>query len=254
MKHELIASLIKRIKSEITPRSSLVYLKDYDITAYLPIVISTVYLYTRPKKGHNRTSIYMSEIIAAVGHNIRTKLKLKRDSALAAKTGAFMLYSFEAIGLLQVVLGQGHKHATYVVQILNDTGLIALWNSLDPSQITKLPSERPYAPWISTRHETGLLMIKTSNPKVLSTVKPESHPILYECLNRSQSVGWRINKEVYEIYTWALRNKTEAFSDIWEATNPEARTTKLREAKAISDIAKRFLNKSFYHLYYYDFR
>jgi DNA-directed RNA polymerase len=36
--------------------------------------------------------------------------------------------------------------------------------------------------------------------------------------------------------------------------NPEAKSSKLREAKAVGSIAKRFLTGVFYHLYYFDFR
>jgi len=254
MRNKLINSLNKRIKQEIPLRSALMYLKDYKVEDYIHIVIATLYLYTRPRKGHQKTSLYFSEIICAIGHNVRNKLKQKRDSGAAAKTGAFLLYSFEEQEILRVVLGQGFKHATYVVQVIDDDMICKLWSTLDPSEVTKLPAEEPYAPWTSTKHNTGLSMIKTGNMEVLSKVKPETHPILFECLNRSQSVGWRINREIYDIHLWALRNKTDAFADIWEAQNPEAKATKLREAKAIGEIAKRFLEKEFYHAYYYDFR
>lgn len=253
-KQKLIASLISRIGTEIAERSSIHYLTEQDINEYYSVLVSTVYLYTRPKKGYNKQSTYFAEIIAAIGHNVRNKLKLKRDSGAAAKTGAFLLYSFEALGMLKVILAHGVKHATYVVQVLDDDAISALWNSLASSQIVKLPSDRPFSEWTTTKHETGIQMIKTGNLDVARNVTVDTHPILFECLNRSQQVGWQINKDVYDIHTWALRNKTDAFSEIWEATNLEARATKLREAKAIGDIARRFVGKTFYHLYYYDFR
>jgi DNA-directed RNA polymerase len=78
--------------------------------------------------------------------------------------------------------------------------------------------------------------------------------MLFDAINKSQQIGWQINKELLDIIQWALRNKTEAFSDIWEQQNPEARTTKLRESRTIIDIAKKFVDKHIYHLYYYDFR
>lgn len=253
-KQKLISSLVSRISTEIVDRSSIYYLKEQDINEYYPTLVSTVYLYTRPKKGHNKQSTYFAEVISAIGHGVRNKLKLKRDSAAAAKTGAFLLYSFEELGMLKVILAHGTKHATYVVQVLDDDAISLLWNSLASSQIVKLPSDKPFKDWITSRHETGIQMIKTGNTEVIRSVTPETHPILFECLNRSQHVGWNVNKDIYDIHAWALRNKTDAFSDIWEATNLEARATKLREAKAIGDIAKRFLSKTFYHLYYYDFR
>lgn len=255
MKQKLIESIRIRLRIEISERSSLRYLQKIPIEEYFDSVISVIYLYTRAKRGSRKNTIYMVEVIAAIGHNIRNKYKLRRDSAIAAKTGAFILYTFEEFGLLQIVLGQGAKgHATYIVQVLDDDAICGLWENLDPSQIEKLPSEKPYSKWTSSKHETGIFLVKTGNKEVLDKISPEIHPIIFDCVNKAQRVGWIINDFTYEIHLWALRNKTDAFSDIWELHNIEARATKLRETRAIGDIAKRFLGKTFYHLYYYDFR
>lgn len=255
MKQQIAISIEERIKSEISCRNPLKYLNNYKPTEYIDNVISIVYLYTRAKKGQNKNTIYLTEIISAIGHAIRNKYKLKRDSALAAKTGAFMLYSFEYFQILQVTLGQGaNGHASYIVQVLDDDAICKLWENLDPHQIEKLPSTKPYAPWISTKHPSGLTLIKTGNKDVLEQVSLETHPIIFACVNKAQEIGWQINKNIYELYLWALRNKAEAFSEIWEQQNPQAKATKLREAVAIGSIAKRFLDDTFYHLYYYDFR
>lgn len=254
MRTELKQMLSDRILREIAPQSPLKVLRELDIEGCLDTAISVVYLYTRMKKGTNKT-VYMTEVISAIGHNLINRFKLKRDSALAAKIGAFFLYSFEQLELIQIVLGQGNKsHAAYILQVVDDEGVVALWESIPSSQIEKLPSETPYAPWQNGRHETGSFMIKTGNKDVLTKVQEDTHPILFECLNKAQRVGWQVNEEIYDIQKWALRNKTAAFRDIWEQRNPEAKTTKLREARAISGMAGRFLGKTFYHLYYYDFR
>lgn len=255
MKKQIVDSLVNRLKTEISNHNPLKYLLQHKVEDYIDNVISVVYLYTRPKKGPNKNSIYLTEIIAAIGHNVRNKFKLKRDSALAAKTGAFILYTFEELSVLEVLLGQGSKgHATYIVQVNNDEAICKLWSNLDPSQIEKLPSEKPYAPWTSAKHETGLWIVKTGNKKVLDSLTPETHPIIFDCINKAQSTGWMVNEDLFNIYNWALRNKTEAFSDIWDLQNKEARATKLREARTIGEIAKKFLGKVFYHIYYYDFR
>lgn len=255
MKSKIVESLRKRLQEEITPQNPLRYLQDHIIEDYIDSVISTVYLYTRPKKGTTNVSIYLVELIAAIGHGVRGKLKQKRNSALAAKTGAFLLYSFEEIRLIEVTLGAGAKgHASYVVNVVNDDAICSLWGSLAIDKVEKLPSETPYAPWTSHRHETGAIMVKTGNKAVLESLSPESHPLVFTCINKAQTVGWNINRDIYDIHLWALRNKTDAFADIWEQQNPEAKTTKMREAKAIGSVAKRFLGKTFFHLYYFDFR
>jgi len=254
MKQQLIASLKSRLKSEIAPQSPLRYLTKLAVEDYIDNVISVIYLYTRTKRGANKT-LYFTEFISAIGHNIRSKYKLKRDSAVAAKIGAFILYSFEEMCILQVILGAGIKgHAQYIVQVLNDEAICILWESVGPHTIEKLPSETPYSPWITSRHEAGIFLVKTGNKGVNDQLSPETHPLIFKCVNKAQAVSWKINEDIYNIHLWALRNKTEAFSDIWEQHNAEARATKLREAKAIGDIAKRFLGKPFYHLYYFDFR
>jgi DNA-directed RNA polymerase len=139
------------------------------------------------------------------------------------------------------------KHAAYIIQVLNDEIICELWEKVEVNAVEKLPSLTPYAPWTNLRHESGVVMIKTGSKEVMSKVTPETHPIIFECINRSQAMGWRVNNDVFHMYSWALRNKTEAFSDIWDSQNPEAKATKLREAKAIGNIAKRFIGKTFYH-------
>jgi DNA-directed RNA polymerase len=255
MRQQIIQSIKSRLKEEIAPQSPLKYLFQLDPEAYIDTVISIVYLYTRAKRGANKNTIYLTEVISAIGHGIRNKFKLKRDSAIAAKTGAFMLYTFEQLSIVQVMLGQSSNgHNSYIIQVLDDETISKLWETLNPAEIEKLPSETPYTPWFTTRHPTGANMVKTGNKDVLDKITPETHPIIFDCINKAQSIGWLVNKEIYDLHLWALRNKTDAFAEIWEQQNPEAKSTKLREAKAIGGIAKRFLNKTFYHLYYYDFR
>jgi DNA-directed RNA polymerase len=159
-----------------------------------------------------------------------------------------MLYNFEALGVLQVVMGQGaNGHNSYIVQVTNDEAICDMWSQLSSVGIEKLPSETPYSAWTSTKHITGATMVKTGNRDILESLTPDTHSIVFDCINKAQEIGWQVNKAVYDIHTWALRNKTDAFAEIWEQSNPEARATKLREAKAIGDIAKRFLGKTFYH-------
>jgi DNA-directed RNA polymerase len=256
MKDKLKSIIEERLATEIpvTSRSPLKYLKKFSVDDYLDSIISVVHLYTRLKRGSTHTILFV-EVISAIGHSVRSLLKQKTDSALAAKTGAFFLYAFEALGMLQVTLGKGSKgHATYIIQVIDDEKICELWAQVPDNKAEKMPALIPFDDWISSRHSTGKAIIKTTNKEVLAQVTPETHPIIFESLNKSQHVGWRINEDIYKLYTWALRNKTEAFSDIWDQSNPEARATKLREARAIGDIARRLLGATFFHLYYYDFR
>lgn len=255
-KQKLVASIERRLDEEITKQNPLKFLKTFKVEDYIDSVISITYLYTRLKKNNNKhKSIYVPEVISAIGHGVRNKLKQKRDSSLAARAGAFFLYSFEELGILKVVLGAANNgHAGYIIEILKDDILGELWKTLQENKTEKLPSSKPYAPWVTTRHETGCVMIKTNNKAILETVLPETHPIVYVVLNKAQEVGWLINKDVYDLQVWALKEETDAFSEIWDQANSEAKASKLREAKSISVIAERFIDRTFYHLYSYDFR
>ena len=260
-KQKIVGSLLRRLGAEIVKQNPVKFLsaEDINIEIVADISISSLYLYTRTGKGSKKKSLYLSDIVSAIGHAVRNKFKLKRDSAIAAKAGAFILYSFEEQGIIQVALGRADSgknagHGQYVVNVLNEDAMSQMWDTLSLNRTEKLPSLTPYAAWTSTRHDTGAIMVKTANRDVLKYLTPETHPLVYNTLNRAQVTGWLINDDIYPIYVWALRNRTDAFAEIWEMYNPEAKQSKIREAKAIGSIAKRFIGKTFYHLYYFDFR
>ena len=217
-------------------------------------MIEVLYLYTRVKRGKNKT-IYLTEVIVAMGNSIRNKLQEKRDSGLAAKTGAFFIGVFRDLELISIQLGKGPKgHAAYFITVLDDDALRELWAALDPHKIEKMPRAEPYKPWDSYLHETNVACIKTGNRSVMAQVSPKTHPMLFECLNRSQRVGWKINHDIYAVSSWALKAKAEAFNEIWLQTNQEAFKTKLREAITLGEMATKFINSELYHLYTFDFR
>ena len=250
----LIKTILYESILDAPANSSVAYLKKHDIEKYLDSVISVLYLYTRPKKN-KITSIFFTEVVVALGNTIRNRLKERRDSGIAARTGALVLHVFEDLEFLRVIMSKGlNGHQSYVIEVLNDDALRELWSKLDPHQIEKMPGEVPYAPWTSYKHETGLYAIKTGNQQVIESISPETHPIVFDALNKPQTVIWRINKDIYNIFNWALKNKTEAFSDIWLQTNPEAVKTKLREAQTLYDMATKFLDSQICHQYYFDFR
>jgi hypothetical protein len=257
MKTKIIASLQRRISEELNVLNpvSLLADKEIDLSKVVDIAVSILYLYTRSSKSNSVKSGMMVEIITAVGAQVRSHLKLKKDTAVASKLGAFILYSFEELGIVKVELSSGNsKHAAYVVKLTDDNALSKMWESVEVHIEEKLPQDHPYEPWTSTKHPTGATLIKTNSKIVLSEVTPETHPIVFDTVNKAQQVGWNINKEIHSLASWALRNKTDAFKDIWSLPSPEAKASKIREAKAVISIASKFLERNFYHLYYLDFR
>lgn len=254
-KQKLVDSIRHRIEVELSARNPVKFLKELDVELLADITVSVTYLYTRLTRGSSKKTVTMAEVVSAIGHGIRNKYKFKRDSAIAAKAGSFLLYSLDTLGVVGIRLGKGNNnHQTYIIEVINDDALSAMWNTLTVNKTEKLPSEIPYVSWKTSRHETGAFLVKTSNKDVLDALTIETHPIVFSTVNKAQQIGWKINESVYNIQQWALRNKTDAFADIWEQQNPEAKQSKLREAQTIGSIAHRFLGKTFYHLYYLDFR
>ncbi len=196
-----------------------------------------------------------SEMICAIGHATVSCAKLSQNSGLAAKSGAFILYTFEELKVIKVFMGSAaNGHGAYLIEVINEELLSKLWETIEIDKTEKLPSTTPYADWLSGKHETGKSLIKTYNLPVLNEVSIETHPIVFNTVNASQRIGWQINNDILPIVNWALRNKTDAFADIWELQNPEAKRSKVREAATIASMAGRFVGKTFYHLYYFDFR
>jgi hypothetical protein len=252
MRQKLVDSIAHRLKHEVSSRNPVKFLQQIDAEDVVDVATSTLYLYTRTSRSFRRKDTgrlaNMAEVASAVGHAVRNHMKERRDSALAVKSGAFILYSFELAGIIQLEMTIGDSgHGTYFLKVTDDDALSALWDNLKLEKTEKLPALEPYADWTSTKHDTGAILVKTENREVLQMLSPETHPMVFGCVNKAQKIGWTINKDVYSVFVWALRNKTEAFSDIWELQNQEARASKVREAKTVGSIAKRFLDKTFYH-------
>ena len=262
LKAKLITNLEKRMYSEITSKSPLKYLidtADGDIPpeefaeTLIRECILCLHQFSR-RKGAGASVCFFAEVICAVGNSFMKTLGMRRDSSVAAKTGAFALYTFESARLIEVSLGQGKRgHAAYIVTIKEDNKLNSLFNEIPFDKTLKLPATSPYSPFETCFHETGARLIKTKDQKALS-ITAKSHPIVFESVNKSMKTGWRINRDVLLIYKWALKNHTDAFAEIWEMQSPAAKASKMRETKTIGDMAERLLDMTFYHMYYLDFR
>ena len=243
-----------RLESDEIPKppSPLRKLREFDLKELLDVVIPVLYLYTRGKKDE---PIFLTEAVCAIGRAVLSHFEQPKDSGLAAKIGAFLLYSFEVGKILTVIKAQGKgKNAAYRIIINDDASIRLLWESLDSSYVEKLPSLEEFKPYETSEHPTGHKLVKTNNKTVLKRLTKQTHPIVFNAVNKAMKTGWRVNTRVFDVAMWSLRNKVVAFNDIWSQQNPEARRTKLRESRTILDIAFRFLDKTFYHLMYLDFR
>lgn len=250
MKQKLITSFQEEL-AKIAPQSSVKFIKEISAEELALLSIKSIYLYTRKGKG---SKIAFAETAVAVGNDIRAFCSLKKDSGNAAKIGAFIIYVYQCAGFLSIELSNGKKHATYYVNVEDDEALNEIWETVPTEKTEKLPSPEPYVAWENAYHPTGAVLVKTHSKEVLNSISAKTHPIIFNAINRAQKVGWQINKEMMGIFEWALKHKAEAFADIWEMQSPEAKQSKIREARAILSIAKRFKDSIFYHIYYADFR
>lgn len=250
----LLKSISGRIANEISNRDKIAFLKNLDIAVCVEILVSTVYLYSRPRKSKENRIVFAA-IASAIGHAIRGEYKLKKDSAVAVKAGAFLLYSLEELGIACLEKKRGrNNHGSYFFTVLDEEAIKDLWAALPKHTIAKIPSEAPYAEWRGAIHETGAHLIKTGNKGILSEVSLEKTPMIFECVNRMQNTAWVLSEEIYLLQKWALKIKAPVFDSIWKISNSESKASKLREVKTVFLIASKFIGKSFYHMYYMDFR
>jgi len=186
--NDLVDILNTRLETELTEKVSIKFLRDIPSERCIMDTLIVTYLYTRVDRGSNKVALF-SEIILNIGRRIRRGHKV--DTALEARTGAFLLYNFEIAGLIRVNLGQGKsKHATYVVDVLDDDTLAAMWNKVEAVEVDKVPFTTELPPWTSSRHQCGAQIVKTRDTDVLRKLTPETHPIVFDCVNKAQSVGW----------------------------------------------------------------
>jgi len=251
MKNKLITLLSLRVEDEIGDRESLAVLKKYDVERYIDTCIITLY-------NHSKTTneaCYLAPTAASIGRRVIKKLKLGVDSALAARIGCFVLYSFEQLGVMSLVYGKSkYKNAAYSIKIKDADLLDHLWSTTYPGLGGILPSSQPYEDWETTKHENGTLLLKTQSSRMLREVTVERCPMLFEAVNKMQRTAYQVNRPVLEIALWAFKNKEEAFNEVWDESNKQAKTSKVRDTKAILTIAGKMKYFKFYHQFTFDFR
>jgi DNA-directed RNA polymerase len=248
----LVESWNRRARAEISPNEAISFLREINTVSLLDDVISTLYLFTRPSRGSDVH--YFTDVANRIGGIVRRRLSLPLDTGTNVRAGAFLLYTFEELGITTVGQAARNNHAAYTVVIKDEEALKRLWGAVPATRTTQMPSLTTYAPWRAGIHSNGKKMIKTGNKEILAKLDFTEDFLLFENLNKSQAIGWNVSEEVVSIAKWALRIKADAFLDIWEASNREAKATKLRESETILEIANKFLHETFYHQYYYDFR
>jgi DNA-directed RNA polymerase len=256
MKQQLYKALQRRLATEVSSRQEIYFLRNLDLEELVDkILIPETYLYTRGGERSGNETIFV-DIATAIGKKVLGMARIKLDTPKALRIGSFLLYSMEELGIINLFKGASSRtsNATYQIELVNNKKLVEMFESLPHEKIDKIPNKKPYSPWTCGYHQNGLALVKTGAKEVLKKLDPNTHPMVFNLVNKMQKVGWNVNHEVYHLQAWALRNQAEAFNDIWNAPSRESMESKYREAETISSIAERFLDSTFYHQYYYDFR
>jgi len=260
MRNELKKDLEERIATELHKLSDIAFLKEISIDSYFDEAVSILYLYTRVSKVYkrgNKKLVCFTEVCATIGRKIMALNGLKRDSLKATRAGAFFIYTFDKFGILEIYMERLKQDKfTYRIRVLKENKMRAVWKRTIGASKEKLPSNRPYAPWVSATHEeTGTKLVKTESLATLNYLSPKTHPMVFKTINKAQNTGWLINSKILEIQRWAFKEHKEVFNDIWKQVNPTAKRSKILETETIFEIAEKVKGRNpFYHLYFYDFR
>lgn len=196
-------------------------------------------------------------LASRVGKMAMKDMELKPDTAKAVMIGAFVIESFDNLGLVSVDLTRTSKldHMSYHV-VAGTSPDYAELVSLIEKDGPHFPSLTPYADWESGVHENGASFIKHAGKSVLSQINPEDTPIPLDAVNRLQRCGWVINQDVYKVFKhfYKAGNSPKAFPHQDETKPKVSRSGLATEAAFIIEGAEKMGGNTFYHQYNCDFR
>ena len=208
-----------------------------------------------------------ADIVAKIGHKVRDKLGLTRNSPYAAKVGCFVLESFVRADLVELVEEKrgGDKNTTYYVDAVDDKSMTELWELMPQDVSEQLPYTSPPEDWTSGIHKTGLPIIRHAPKSVLNQINIMDHHIILNCLNKMQNQGWKVDDQMLAWYKTAFENEDKAtFKDgnktyyAFDHLNPneakDASRSMKRESTSILTIANKMQGNEFFHHYSLDFR
>jgi DNA-directed RNA polymerase len=221
-----------------------------------------LYSFAHIVKGLERKATLV-DLAVTVGRRVRQKLKQQRSSIAACQVGWFILVSFFETGLLGYTLekvdkkGRKSKYRSYNIAAKNKKVLFELWDEIAEleEEIDLFPANDPPTPWVGPIHPLGYSIIKKSAPEINKQMHPERQPLVFKALNKLGSTPWMINKPVLEVIEYFLTQPPED-NPLKAVTEPdyEKRESFIIEVTSIVKLAKKNLDKLFYHLYNVDFR
>lgn len=208
------------------------------------------------------------ELSASIGRRLRQKNKLPQDSIMEIHAGWFIVISFIDIGLISYTKEKTNrntkvsKHRAYVIVAEDWKRLKTLIDTIDMDNCDMFPVNIVPAPWAKGypyHSTTGTPIVKRGSAMQLNPFKrpSEEMEVLFYVLNKLSSTGWRINKDVFAVYEHFME-KSEDYSEspfkYYREVDNKKKRSMLIEAEAVRKLANLHLDKTFYHLYNFDFR
>lgn len=231
------------------------YLKDVDPKLFIDIS------YPHVLKGMERQATLV-DIIVTIGRRVRQHLELPPDTIADAQVGWFICISYLECKVLNFRLsftyknGKKNKYQSYFFQIQDWKAIKELWSLIDQTKVDIFPLRSPTTPWENSVNANGVPIIKKGHSTALAQFNRGGKETLFEILNKLQLVGWRINKDVFEVYRYFLHKEdieTSPFK-IHNEIDEEKKASLKIEADAIEQLALNHLDNAFYHVYNFDFR
>lgn len=256
-------TILEKLVSDISKRQEPLRADRNIYTHYLKDVSPNVLIemsYPHVLKGLERQGTLV-EIIANIGRRVRQSLKLPNDTISDAQVGWFICVSYIECGILTFKLkytyknGKKSKYQSYFFQIKDWKAIKELWELIDKTKIDLYPLKEAAAPWSGPINANGMTIIKKGHALALSQFKQENKQLLFDVLNNLQSVGWRINKDVFKTYQYFLHKEHNPSPfKLHSEIDEEKRKSLQIEVDAIEGIALQHLDNAFYHVYNFDFR
>jgi DNA-directed RNA polymerase len=230
------------------------FMKDLDPKELLSMSIAQVF------KGAE-SKVTLVDLVVSLGHRIRQKLNLPRDTVAACHAGWFVFVSYLENKICTFYLkkkrkkGKTSKYQSYHISLQNKEAMRELWEEVfESSQYIELfPLKSPPADWGSGMHALGYPMIRKGDSFLLSQISKDEDDFILNVLNKLGKTAWSVNEDVLAVYNHYLKDPSGPFRMYRE--KDEAKIQSLRiEAETIGMIANKFVGTPYYHLWSFDFR
>lgn len=229
-------------------------LKDLDPKELVSMSIAQV------MKGAE-SKVTLVDLVVSLGHRVRQKLNLQRDTVAACHAGWFVFISYLENKICTFYLkkkrkkGKTSKYQSYHVSLQNKELMKELWEEIyDSSEYVELfPLKTPPDDWESGMHKLGYPMIRKGDSFLLSQINKEDDEFILGVLNKLGKIAWTVNTEVLDVYDHYLTDPSGPFRMHRESDPAKIQSLKI-EAETISMIANKFRGEPYYHLWSCDFR